>query len=238
MPDYAKVFETRIGKISTSKLVTQQLVDELRQWLNSAETMLYPFKKPKWIAFGDSHTTAFASREAEVHRFNGLTLHGLLNDWDNRFIDLSQRRYSAVEGITICVGSIDIRHHLLRLDNPKGAVNDMTARLTVKTRELQNQGIEVELCSPVPVEYEGRKLPKTGYYKDTPFYGSWSERAFLTSFMGGALSIRHASIVFPPRSWYEMDPEEYARTYMELTSSVHIAPPFYRSNIPEQWEVI
>ena len=32
----------------------------------------------------------------------------------------------------------------------------------------------------------------------------------------------------PPVEWYKMDGEKYAKTYMENTSSVHIAPAFRR----------
>jgi hypothetical protein len=37
-------------------------------------------------------------------------------------------------------------------------------------------------------------------------------------------------VVMPPEDWYSMDPEKYAKTYMENGSSVHIAPPYYRRN--------
>jgi hypothetical protein len=35
-------------------------------------------------------------------------------------------------------------------------------------------------------------------------------------------------VVSPPADWYTMDGEEYAKKYMELSSSVHIAPINYR----------
>jgi hypothetical protein len=35
-------------------------------------------------------------------------------------------------------------------------------------------------------------------------------------------------VVGPPTEWYSMDGEEYAKQYMELGSSVHIAPNNYR----------
>ena len=34
----------------------------------------------------------------------------------------------------------------------------------------------------------------------------------------------------PPEDWYTMDEKQYAEAYMELGSSFHIAPPFYRKN--------
>ena len=35
-------------------------------------------------------------------------------------------------------------------------------------------------------------------------------------------------VIGPPTEWYSMDGEEYAKKYMELSSSVHIAPINYR----------
>jgi hypothetical protein len=81
----------------------------------------------------------------------------------------------------------------------------------------------------VPVEYEDRKLPKTGYYKGTPFYGSRDQRLELTYRFIDRLNKRCSGrIVSPPNSWYTMDGEKYAKTFMENSSSVHISPEYYR----------
>jgi hypothetical protein len=40
---------------------------------------------------------------------------------------------------------------------------------------------DVWFAAPVPVEFEGRRIPKSGFYKKTPFYGSWKERWDLTN---------------------------------------------------------
>ena len=39
--------------------------------------------------------------------------------------------------------------------------------------------IPVEYAMPWPIEFEGRKLPKTGYYKGQPFYGTRYERVMM-----------------------------------------------------------
>ena len=128
--------------------------------------------------------------------------------------------------ITLCLGSIDIRHHILRHHN-------FSLKYTLKeyVRQGNQLGDDVWFCAPVPVEFEGRRIPKSGYFKKEPFYGSWEERHDLTNQF---IEILHdeskGKIVMPPKEWYTMDPEKYANTYMEHGSSFHVAPPYYRRN--------
>ena len=85
-------------------------------------------------------------------------------------------------------------------------------------------------ATPVPVEWEGRKIPKTGYFKKTPFFGSMEERRAVTEQFISELYKQSGKVVQAPEEWYTMDGEQYAKTYMEFGSSFHIAPPFYRRN--------
>jgi hypothetical protein len=89
---------------------------------------------------------------------------------------------------------------------------------------------KVFFAAPVPVEFEERRIPKSGFYKKEPFYGSWQERHDLTNRFIDELHKQAGSVVMPPEEWYTMNPETYAKTYMEHGSSFHIAPPFYRRN--------
>jgi hypothetical protein len=67
---------------------------------------------------------------------------------------------------------------------------------------------------------------QTGFYKGTPFTGTVNQRQYWTDLFMDTLS--QQCLISPPSSWYSVDPEEYANIFMELNSSVHIAPPFYR----------
>jgi hypothetical protein len=87
---------------------------------------------------------------------------------------------------------------------------------------------EVEVAAPVPVEYEGRKLPKTGYYNNTPFCGTQCQRSGWTNHFMDEIGKHGIDLVQPPFSWYDMDPELYAERFMEMGGSVHIAPKYYR----------
>jgi hypothetical protein len=89
---------------------------------------------------------------------------------------------------------------------------------------------DISFTTPVPVEYEDRRLPKTGYFKGTPFFGSRQDRLDLTYRIIEGLNKRKANVIMPPEEWYKMDGEKYAKTYMENSSSVHISPQYYRRN--------
>jgi len=119
-------------------------------------------------------------------------------------------------------GNIDIRHHICRLDA------DFKS-LIRKWKEFGDSlDMEVEYNAPWPIEFEGRKLPKTGYYKDKPFWGSRNERSEIVSEWIGEMKCLNMNIVMPPADWYNMNPEKYAKEYMESTSSVHLSPTKYR----------
>ena len=236
MPKYADFLESRLKAKSTSSKLTLGLISEFRKLLESADTMHYPYQKPSWVSIGDSHTTAYAKPGSEVHRTNGLTLHGLLNKWNERFINTDEPRYSDLKGITVSAGSIDIRHHLMRQENPNSKAMQMVDSLVMRARALENKGINVELTVPVPIEYEDRKIPKTGFYKGSPFYGSFDERKALTEFYSRILKERWHRVVSPPTAWYEMNPKDYADMVMERAGSVHISPTHYRTQIIDHWE--
>ena len=110
-------------------------------------------------------------------------------------------------------------------------VFDLVAAYVNMASKLRDRlGRTVELAAPVPIEFEGRKIPKTGYFKGTPFHGERGHRLQLTYMMINALKKSDFPIVAPPVKRYTMDGEEYANEYMELGGSVHMAPPFYRRN--------
>jgi hypothetical protein len=92
----------------------------------------------------------------------------------------------------------------------------------------KEHGCDISFTTPVPVEYEDRRLPKTGYFKGTPFFGSRQDRLDLTYRIIEGLNKRKVNVIMPPEEWYKMDGEKYAKTYMENSSSVHVSPQYYR----------
>ena len=230
MPSYHTMLARRIGQSSTSKKLTQALVNKLANVLTNSDIVTPYELKPRVMTVGDSHSTAFAKQDSGVLRTNGRTLRGFTGN-QGAFYTMPP----SVKEIAVVHGSIDIRHHLMREPKPEQAVKNLVKGLVLKAETLeQTLGVKIELATPVPVEYEDRRIPKTGYFDGTPFFGSQKERAEITNVFIKELTNRWGNVVMPPKQWYKMDPEDYANTIMEHGSSVHIAPTHYRSTI--NWE--
>lgn len=225
MPNWGEQLRKRIGNATTYSGITEQWCDMLSSWCTSNVPSLKQ-ENIDWldgISVGDSHTPAFSRINDVVLRTNGKTLFSSLrNGLKNEFRGMTPKGE-----ITFSLGSIDIRHHLLRHD---GGLNDMIKEYVKQGQEIENEyGVDVHYSAPVPVEYEGRKLPKSGYFKGTPFYGSRQERLDLTfRFIDLLNKYSGNKVIMPPKQWYTMDGEKYAKTYMEANSSVHISPEYYR----------
>ncbi len=229
MPNYGEQLRKRIGAKTTSQFVDDDWCDAVSKFCQSVPT--YRMQDHAGLAklpviVGDSHSIAFSRKNEAIFRNDGMTLRRAIDTPVEELL----RGYSPQMGqaVTLCFGSIDIRHHLLR----PGAdpINWHGYRELIS--KLVDQGYDVYACAPVPVEYEERRIPKTGYYKGTPFYGSREDRASLTQEIIGEIeySVGPHNLIQPPHEWYTMCPEQYASEKMELSSSVHIAPPNYYRN--------
>ena len=226
MPDYGAMLKKRIGAKTTYSGITEQWCD-----LVSARTATIPGLKQEnlstnGITVGDSHTIAFSAKGDRVYRNDGLTLHGALKRGLNLLLRLPMHeKINNNSELTFCLGSIDIRHHLLRHEI------DLKKMITEYVRQGDECAQHVSYAAPVPVEFVERRIPKSGFYKKTPFFGTFSERKDLTNkFIDTLDTVSKGRIIKPPAEWYTMDPGLYAKTYMEHGSSFHIAPPFYRKN--------
>lgn len=227
MPNYAEQLEKRIGQATCHASLGWLLPRLKERFAQSTKLTMADLVLPH-VTIGDSHSTAFSAPDSSVLRTNGATLYGALK---NKSIQtqLDALGY-APERVTLVYGSIDIRHHIGRQSDPIRAVYDLAEDYAKCVRQIQSDYLcEVEVAAPVPVEHEGRKLPKTGYYNGTPFCGSREDRLRWTEIFVAALrDVHKLKVIQPPSAWYYMDPEEYAGTYMEMGGSVHIAPIHYR----------
>lgn len=218
----------RIGQPTFSSKLSPAMLEELGKVFASAEHSTQMDWFSGSVAIGDSHTTSYASSGQIVERANGMTLFSALRDKTFR---IAAEKYADLspEIITLVAGSIDIRHHLMRQDHPIQATRELMKAFVQEAEYISGELLcEVELACPVPVEFEGRKVPKTGFYKGSAFAGTQEERAELTEVAIDTLTGLWSNVVSPPHDWYVMDPEQYAKENMELSSSVHIAPTKYR----------
>tara|TARA_B110000444_G_scaffold97089_1_gene92123 strand:+ start:9483 stop:10439 length:957 start_codon:yes stop_codon:yes gene_type:complete len=229
MPDYGEMLKKRIGANTTYAGITEDWCDTVskRCKMVSSFKMEDHENAKRGITVGDSHSIAFANKGDVIFRNDGKTLHGALKAG----LKSLMRGIDAIDiPVTFCLGSIDIRHHFSR---HKTCLQKMIEEYVDQAYSITKKPL---FAKPVPVEFEGRRIPKSGFYKGTPFYGSWEERQELTgefiTVITDHLSPDH--IVGPPSDWYRMDPEKYAKTHMELSSSFHIAPTYYRT---ENWGI-
>lgn len=132
----------------------------------------------EYIILGDSHSLNWYVPGASVLRHDGKTLFGALESGISSFLERIPLE------LAVGFGNIDIRHHLMRQAHPLKSLDDMVKQLDMQLLAIQaDSGCGIQLIQPIYIENESRKLPQTGFYKGTPFYGSWQEREFLRKHM-------------------------------------------------------
>jgi len=217
MPDYA-------GMLASRKDTPQEIIGPLQEWQARSKTLRSIDLEFDWLTIGDSHTAAWAPHKSMVVKENGKTLFGQVRD-GFPYVREYLEKCPQLRGITMVFGNIDVRHHICRL----GA--DWKTAYKAWKEFGDSLGIEIEYSAPWPAEFEGRKLPKTGWYKGQPFWGSQSERAALIHEIHNFMESENMLNVKFPNEWFDLDPEAYAKERMEKPQSVHLSPLFYRRNL-------
>ena len=222
MPNYAGMLASRKDGPDAYLLAL------LYEWQRKAKTLRSIDLQTNWLTIGDSHSAAWAPHGSMIVKNNGKTLFGQARD-DFPYVREHLAECQNLEGVTMVFGNIDVRHHICRLDA------DWREMYRAWKRFGDSLGIKVEYSVPWPIEYEGRKLPKTGWYRGRPFWGSWLDRNTLMLDIWDFMDeLGMVSVTYPPE-WGEMNPEQYARERMERPQSVHLSPQFYRRHC--QWTV-
>jgi len=215
--------------------------------------------KSNCLTFGDSHAISAWLEGSKCSRNDGMTLNGALERGFSSYIDAMNMDDFHI--LRLYMGNIDVRHHLLRLfpdvrtavkEAERLATKYVTEALSAKNRYRFN---EVQIVSLLPIEHEARRLPKTGFYKGQPFWGSASERTQVRNAfnqrlkdiqrdLGGFTIInwpseyQHHSRVTLPSADVAGTFKDYTEDItfecgmlrfdvMEKPHSVHIAPSFY-----------
>lgn len=178
----------------------------------------------RWT-IGDSHAPSVWQAWEQIRVLSGKTLHGVLHDGLELVVPQKAR------GVTLYFGNIDLRHHLCRQENPFLAVAKLAKEYVRQVKELEIP--DVELCALHPIEDETRKIPTPGWYKGSPFFGSWEQRDQLRQEFNGLLERLCAREGFRffkyPENWVGRD-GKMDQEFMERPRSVHVAPKYYRCN--------
>ena len=165
-PKYSEMLEPRMkGDIHPD----WHLVDwENLKKLEAAAITVREIETVNRVVAGDSHAICMYRPGWFVNSVPFKTLHGALKQGLQSFI---QPHHEIAE---FYFGNIDVRHHLMRQANPEQATRDLANRYYEQLSQLDLA--KVYAYELLPIENESRALPKTGYYKGTPFYGDWASR--------------------------------------------------------------
>ena len=173
---------------------------------------------------GDSHSVSVFMPGANISRNDGKTLFGVMKEGMETYIP------EGTEHLITYFGNIDIRHHLCRQSNPLESVKALVVDYFEHLKALNIKNIEV--VKLLPIEFEGRRIPKTGWHKDAPFAGTQVERTQLMEVFNSEVD-RLAEeygfgVISWPSDWYDTHPELFAKKYMEKPGSVHLSREFYQ----------
>ena len=149
-PDWHKVDWENLKRIERSAVTTKEI------------------RVVNRVVTGDSHAICMYRPGWYVNSVPFKTLHGALKEGLSSFISPHH------EIAEFYFGNIDVRHHLMRQPNPEEATRDLANRYYEQLSKLDLA--KVYAYELLPIENESRALPKTGYYKGTPFYGDWPSR--------------------------------------------------------------
>lgn len=182
------------------------------------------------LVIGDSHSFSVYQSGYMTARKDGRTLRGVLKKTIEKEIEDFNINPESLNNITTYYGNIDVRHHLMRTTNPKSEIDLL---LYEYESQLKSIGCKVELVHLLPIEHESRRLPKTGYFEGTPFFGLLEDRQKLVKYFNESLSRiadRNQWKIFTwPSDWYIMSPLDYF-SKMEVPKSVHLSPANHRWN--------
>lgn len=200
--------------------------DNLKKIQAEAEVVI-PGNAYKNISIGDSHAICLY-RPGWINNSNPFkTLHGALKTGLDSFLT-----HDSYQHIEYYFGNIDVRHHLLRQSDPTQATKDLVAEYVKQAKNLSESfNCQVSLYELLPIENESRSLPKTGYYKGTPFSGTQQERDVIRRLFKDELKLLTGSINgVNVIEWVDKminDKGELDFKFMEKPKSVHLSREYY-----------
>lgn len=173
-PPYHEMIQERIDKAKEkgNEIQPEWLevdIDNLKRMYETAEVINHPIKTNK-LVIGDSHSICMYRPEWTINSVPFKTLNSALCDGLETYIkDFSP------DHLECYFGNIDIRHHLCRIEGDylQNTI-DLAERYIIAVEALPIEN--VSLYELLPIEDISRKLPKSGYYKNQPFWGTWEQR--------------------------------------------------------------
>lgn len=232
-PDYGERLKSRVRPHSTDRYKNLDF-DKISEVCKKAKTIRQKDLDKKGLVLGDSHSLSAWRKDAYLCRNDGQTLNGAINKGFDYWIQDFNK--DNLNFIRTYFGNIDIRHHVCRISegekDQRLTVSNLIARYFDELNRIKKKYcldlIEVVAC--LPIENISRKLPKTGYYKGKPYWGSWEERnAAHVQFNEECKKLclkNNFSFIEWPKSFYN-EKLEMGFENMEKPRSVHVSPRKY-----------
>ena len=221
MPDVGAFAQSRMNSCTDNWKALD--VEILSSRSKSVETIDLTLNNGTFV-LGDSHSVSAYIPGANISRNDGKTLYGILKEGIGTYVPQGTKH------LVTYFGNIDIRHHLCRQADPVKATEELVKNYVDQLKTLNIEKISV--MQLLPIEHEERRIPQTGFYKKTPFYGSLEKRLEICRIFNQKLSIYLSEAGFEliewPIEWYNMSPKDYADTYMEKPGSVHLSREYYQ----------
>ena len=223
MPDYYELLQGRKIDIPSLYGVTDRV--KKAELPSSSEQ----------IVLGDSHSlSAMLPRFDEfvrVNRTDFKTLNGAIKDGFDNLADFSKAKYAS-----FYFGSIDARHHVLRhYSGPAEAAYELSERYATEINRVKiKNDLNVEVVGLLPMTKDSRKLPKSGFYDGTPFYGDLKDRIeFIDTFnyyMMKTCNSMGWDFFLWPAEFIDED-GTLNESFMEKPRSVHMSQKAYRYDL-------
>jgi len=229
-PKIDEMIEERILNASSNKKEIQPEwlevdIQNLKRMRLESTRVRFPHITDK-VVIGDSHSICMHRPGWTVNSVPFKTLNGALSLGLNTFIEefTSIDRVSSAE---FYFGNIDVRHHLCRLEGDS-FTNTMSLALRYVEAVEMLPIKDVAIYELLPLENESRKLPKTGYYKGKPFWGTWAQRAEVRHTFNQAVEKATRRAKFIRWTDYLLNAKsELDFKFMEKPHSIHLSREFY-----------
>jgi hypothetical protein len=239
-PDYGERLKCRVRPHS-SRAYKQLDFDKISAACATATTLQQSDLRLDSLVLGDSHALAAWQPGAYLERLDGQTLNGAVtcgfSEWIDKFASPAN---VPLKTLRTYFGNIDIRHHVCRLtsvpEEQKALTLDLVDRYVTELLRCKEQDDldKVEVVATLAIENESRRLPKTGYYKGEPFWGSWAQRDRMHKIFNAELRERSNFLGFDVIEWPDYflnSAKELDFSVMERPRSVHISPEHYMWSI-------
>jgi hypothetical protein len=222
MPPIGKLIKERHRTGTEQFRTLLERADEANEICSTSIPRVDFIEKTDKLVFGDSHCFSTYRPGWMVSRNDGLTMHGALNR------GLSTYVFPWVKELIVYMGNIDVRHHLMRQQNPLKSVDEMIESLKQQLLALNLESIT--LTEVLPIENVSRKIPKTGWYKKMPYFGTWEERTAISKYINiklTLLALENGWSVYKVPEVFTNEVDELDFNVMEKPQSVHISREFH-----------